>query len=120
MNHRVIPALLCLMFPFSALADCGYIPTPPVMLQQSQLTSAQFTELEPQMEAYFAEIETYKTCIDGETNQLLPVGANEEDYESQQYQTAFDVLMQKINSSNEAKLRTIARYNFLIENVSDQ
>lgn len=120
MNKRVIPASLCLMFPLVALADCGYVPSPPAMLQQPQLSSARFVELEPQMEAYFAEIESYKTCIDGETNQLLPVGASEEDYESQQYQTSFDVLMQKINSSNDAKLRTIERYNFLIEHVSDQ
>ncbi|MBL4671548.1 MAG: hypothetical protein JKX81_04755 [Arenicella sp.] len=120
MNNRIIPALLCLMFPLSALADCDYIPAPPEVLQQPQLSPAQFTELDPQMEASFAAIDAYKTCVDGEAGQLLPAGASEEDYDSQQYQTAFDTLMQKISSSNEAKQRTIERYNFLIENVSDQ
>ena len=115
MKNRIIATFTCLMFPLVAAADCGYIPAPPVMLQEAQLSSAQFSELEPQMESYFNAIETYTTCINDEISQLPPANATESYFLTPEYRAAFEGLNSKSDMALQRMTETTDRYNYLVE-----
>ena len=117
-------ALLLLMFLATpAFADCGEMPAAPALLQETQITQSQQESLTPQFRYYFAAIEDYQSCVDGQLGQMYPPPGNmsEEFLNSAEYlafKSEFDGLLALIENAEAQKLADIERYNALLANVA--
>ena len=104
-----------LLFPLNSFADCGYLPTAPELLIEPQLTAAQFSDLDPQMDVYVEKIEAYQECINVEINALAPDDAPSEYYSSDEYQYPYSQLSSAKDFSQQKLQETFDRYNDLVK-----
>ncbi len=115
MKKTIIQLAVFLLLPLNALADCGYLPAAPALLVEPQLTTAQFSDLGPQMEAYIGQIQNYRECINDEINALAPDGAPQEYFSSDEYQYGYSQLSSATDFAQQKLQETLDRYNYLIE-----
>jgi len=106
--------------PAFAFDNCGNAPTSPLLLDQTQLTNEQLANIEPQMETYFENVESYRACIDSAVSSLAPADATEEFYESSEYLLHFDALSQKSSLAQRRMDEVIERFNYLMQIAAGQ
>ena len=120
MKPQLVTFISLLLSSCAAFANCGVNPSAPVELEQVQLTVQQLQTLESQLDGYFAEVDSYKFCIDQQVSQLAPADAPLEVFDSPEYQAQFDELASLLKDAESRKTATVERFNYLVEIASDQ
>lgn len=111
-------ALLLLASPFASAA-CGNNPKPPKLLDESQLDQQQVSTLDTQMESYFDQVKSFRSCIDTEVGELVTEGTPDSYYDSPEYQARFNQLTKKGAAAEQRMQDAIERYNYLLEILAD-
>jgi hypothetical protein len=110
MNIKTTSIFFMAIFtPSFAFANCGLFPSRPALLNEVQIDVKQLEALEPQLDLYLQNMDSYQACIDSEVALLDP--------ELENYLTNFEDKARLWDAAEEQKRLANDRYNMHINTV---